>query len=35
MTKTTLFSVIRLGDARRLTRGIPGENFELDGQPQV
>jgi hypothetical protein len=35
MTKTHRFDVIRLGDARRLTRGIPGGNFELDGEPQV
>jgi len=35
MTKTTKTLVLRLGDARRLTRGIPGVNFELDGEPQA
>ncbi len=33
MTQSKLI-VIRLGDARRLTRGSPGENAELDGRPQ-
>ena len=27
--------VICLGGARQLTRGAPGENLEIDGQPQV
>lgn len=31
MTKLTL---IRLGDARRLTQGTSGDNAELDGRPQ-
>lgn len=35
MTKTTKILVLRLGDARRLTRGDGGENFELDGRPEV
>lgn len=30
----TKLIVIRLGDARRLTRGTSGENAELDGRPQ-
>jgi len=34
MTKTTKFDVIRLGDARRLTRGTEGDNFELNGERQ-
>lgn len=33
MTQSKL-TVIRLGDARRLTRGTSGENSELDGRPQ-
>lgn len=28
------FRLIRLGDAKRLTKGSIGVNFELDGQPQ-
>jgi len=33
MTKSKIL-VIRLGDARRLTRGTSGENAELDFRPQ-
>lgn len=35
MTKTTKILVLRLGDARRLTRGVDGPNFELDGRPEI
>lgn len=30
----TKILVIRLGDAKRVTRGIFGENVELDARPQ-
>ncbi len=30
----TKILIIRLGDARRLTRGTVGENAELDFRPQ-
>lgn len=30
----TKILVIRIGDARRLTKGIFGENVELDARPQ-
>lgn len=31
---TTKTIIIRLGDARRLTKGSFGENVELDARPQ-
>lgn len=30
----SMFRLVRLGDAKRLTRGSSGINFELDGHPQ-